>query len=112
MHSYINKQAVGYILVGSLTRLKTSEYKINGAEYIKVDIKRNGELNPGVIPLTTLPQCNFSLEIPEILKLLYAIHRQNTQTRLVSVSCIAYSKMSPINRHKVHDVTTSPWGRK
>ena len=39
-------------------------------------------------------------------------HRQNTQTRLVSVSCIAYSKMSPINRHKVHDVTTSPWGRK
>ena len=38
-------------------------------------------------------------------------HRQNTQTRLVSVSCMAYSKMSPINRHKVHDVKTSHWGR-
>ena len=34
IHSYINKQAKGYILVGSLTRLKTLVYKINGAEYI------------------------------------------------------------------------------
>ena len=48
---YINKQAMGYILVGSLTRLKTLVYKINGAEYIKVYIKYNGELNPGVIPI-------------------------------------------------------------
>ena len=29
---------MGYILVGSLTRLKTLVYKINGAEYIKVYI--------------------------------------------------------------------------
>ena len=41
---------MGYILVGSLARLKTLVYKINGAEYIKVCIKHNGELNPGVIP--------------------------------------------------------------
>ena len=41
---------MSYILVGSLTRLKTLVYKINGAEYIKVYIKQNGELNPGVIP--------------------------------------------------------------
>ena len=41
---------MGYILVGSLTRLKTLVYKINGAEYIKVYIKHNGELNPDVIP--------------------------------------------------------------
>ena len=51
IHSYINKQVKGYILVGSLTRLKTLVYKINGAEYIKVYIKHNGELNPGVIPV-------------------------------------------------------------
>ena len=44
---------MGYILVGSLTRLKTLAYKINGAEYIKVYIKHNGELNPGIIPLST-----------------------------------------------------------
>ena len=42
---------MGYILVGSLTRLKTSVYKINGAEYIKVYIKHNEELNPGIIPM-------------------------------------------------------------
>ena len=42
---------MSYILVGSLTRLKTLVYKINGAEYTKVYIKHNGELNPGVIPL-------------------------------------------------------------
>ena len=42
---------MGYILVGSLTRLKTLVYKINGAEYIKVYIKHNGELNPGIIPM-------------------------------------------------------------
>ena len=41
---------MGYILVGSLTRLKTLVYKINGAKYIKVYIKHNGELNPGIIP--------------------------------------------------------------
>ena len=51
IHSYINKQAMGYILVDSLTRLKTWVYKINGAEYIKVYIKHNGELNPGIIPM-------------------------------------------------------------
>ena len=37
---------MGYILGGSLTRLKTLVYKINGV------IKRNGELNPGIIPTT------------------------------------------------------------
>ena len=42
---------MGYILVGSLTRLKTSVYKINRAEYIKVYIKRNEELNPGILPM-------------------------------------------------------------
>ena len=41
---------MSYILVGSLTRLKTLVYKINGAEYIQVYIKHNGELNPGIIP--------------------------------------------------------------
>ena len=41
---------MGYILVGSLTRLKTLVYKINGAEYIQVYIQHNGELNPGIIP--------------------------------------------------------------
>ena len=51
IHSYINEQAMGYILVGSLTSLKTLVYKINGAKYIKVDIKYNGELNPGIIPM-------------------------------------------------------------
>ena len=45
---------MGYILVGSLIRLKTLVYKINGAEYIKVYIKHNGELNPGVLPKTHL----------------------------------------------------------
>ena len=30
--------------------------------------------------------------------------------RLVSVKWIAYSKMSPISRHNVHDVTTSHRG--
>ena len=42
-YTHINKQAMGYILVGSLTKLKTLVYKINGAEYIKVYIKHNGE---------------------------------------------------------------------
>ena len=42
---------MGYILVGSLTRLKKSVYKINGAEYVKVYIKHNGKLNPEVIPM-------------------------------------------------------------
>ena len=51
IHLYINKQAMGYILVGSFTRLNTLVYEINGAEYIKVYIKHNGELNPGVIPM-------------------------------------------------------------
>ena len=37
-------------LYGSLTRLKTLVYKINGAKYIKVYMKHNGELNPGIIP--------------------------------------------------------------
>ena len=42
---------MGYILVGSLARLKTWIYEINGAEYKKVYIKHNGELNPGIIPM-------------------------------------------------------------
>ena len=41
---------MGYILAGSLTRLKTLVYEINGVEYIKVYTKHNGELNPGVVP--------------------------------------------------------------
>ena len=57
IHSYVNKQAMVYILVGSLTRLKTSVAKINGAKYIKVYIKHNGELNPGVIPVLSLALC-------------------------------------------------------
>ena len=44
---------MGYILVGSFIRLKTLVYKINGAEYIKVYIKHNWELNPGVVPLSS-----------------------------------------------------------
>ena len=32
IHSYINEQAMGYILVGRLTRLKALVYKINAAE--------------------------------------------------------------------------------
>ena len=40
---------MGYILVGRLTRLKTLVYKINAAEYVKVHIKHNGELNSGVV---------------------------------------------------------------
>ena len=46
---------MGYILVGSLIRLKTLVYKTNGAEYVKVYIKHNRELNPGVIPKHELP---------------------------------------------------------
>ena len=34
----IIEQAMGYILVGSLSRLKTLVYKINEAEYMKVYI--------------------------------------------------------------------------
>ena len=36
--------------LGSLTRLKTFAYKISGAEYTKVYIKHNGQLNPGFVP--------------------------------------------------------------
>ena len=41
---------MGYVLVGRLSRLKTLVYEINAAEYIKVYIKHNRELNPGVVP--------------------------------------------------------------
>ena len=54
IHSYINEHDKGYIMVGRLTRFKTLVYKINAAEYIKVNIKHNGELNPGVVPMYSL----------------------------------------------------------
>ena len=52
IHSYIYEQAMGYFLVGRLTRLKTLVCEINAAEYmfIKVYIKHNRDLNP-VVPL-------------------------------------------------------------
>ena len=52
---------MGYILVGSLTRLKTLVYKINGAEYIKVYMKHNGELNPGIVPYMHCVHCPHEL---------------------------------------------------
>ena len=48
-HSYFNAQAISYILLGRLARLKTLVYKINAAEYIKVyRIKHNVELKQGL----------------------------------------------------------------
>ena len=49
---------MGYILVGSLTRLKTLVYQMNGAKCIKVYIKHNGELNPRIVPSVIPPQAN------------------------------------------------------
>ena len=55
---------MGYILVGSLTRLKTLVYKINGAEYRKFYMKHNGELNPGVVPTSPrTPQRKLSKKV-------------------------------------------------
>ena len=58
---------MGYILVGSLTLV----YKINGAKYIKVYIKHNGELNPGIIPLQCFPHSNQYLLVPKAKLLLF-----------------------------------------
>ena len=52
---------MGYILVGRLTRFKTLVYKINAAEYIKVYIKHNGELNPGAVTNKVIPKTGESL---------------------------------------------------
>ena len=52
---------MGYILVGRLTRLKTLVYKINAAEYVKVYIKHNGELNSGVVPTCLNIENHFEL---------------------------------------------------
>ena len=58
---------MGYILAGSLTRLKTLVYEINGAEYIEVYIKHNGELNPGVVPYMQFLCCEARWQPPNRL---------------------------------------------